>query len=251
MTSTVFLLGGAFSGLTNYMPTMLGGAITNGQTQVQVPYNNVGLFLNTVQQGADMLNAFITNGTGPMVVFGHSLGAVVSSYWLANYAADSGIEPADLSFVFIGNSVHKYGGALGPESNSEWQNWFGEGVAAPDNTPYTVLDIIRQYDGWADWPTGTTNITSDFNALAGQNSIHPNYQAVSPSLTATGNVHYTPTVSGSPGNITYLWSMTQPVPLLGTVWLDPIPALDQDIRPTIEAGYDRPVTIPTPTYPGS
>jgi diacyltrehalose acyltransferase len=246
------MLGGAFSGLNNYMPTMLQGAITNGNTQIQVPYNNYGLFLNTVQQGASLLNSYLTAGTGTMVVFGHSLGAVVSSYWLANYVdgpiGTTTISPADLSFVFIGNSVHKYGGALGPESNAEWSNWFGTGVTAPDNTPYTVTDVVRQYDGWADWPNGTFNVDADFNALAGQNSIHPNYQNVSPSPTAAGNVSYTPTVSGSPGKITYVWSMTEPVPILGTSWLAPTPALDEDIRPTIESAYDRPVTIPSPVY---
>lgn len=248
MTTTVYMLGGAFSGLNNYMPAMLQGAITNGNTTIQVPYNNMGLFLNTVQQGATMLNAFLTSGTGQMVVFGHSLGAVVSSYWLNHYAADSGISPTDLSFVFIGNSVHKYGGALGPESGSEWQNWFGTGVAAPDNTPYTVTDVIRQYDGWADWPTGTPNLDADFNALSGQNSVHPNYQNVSVNPAAAGNVSYTPAVSGSPGNITYIWSMTQPVPVLGTQWAPPITTLDQDLRPTIEGAYSRPVTVPTPSY---
>jgi pimeloyl-ACP methyl ester carboxylesterase len=167
VVSTVFLLGGAFSQFNNYMPQMLGGAVTNGQNLVQLPYNNSGLFLNTVQQGTNMLNAYITTGTPPMVVFGHSLGAVVGSYWLANYAQDSGIDPDDLSFVFIGNSVHKYGGALGPESGAEWQDWFGDGVTAPDDTPYTVTDIARQYDGWADWPTNadaTLNVTAVFNA---------------------------------------------------------------------------------------
>lgn len=240
------MLGGAFSGLNNYMPQMLQGEITNGNTLIQVPYNNMGLFRNTVEQGASMLDAFLTSGTGPMVAFGHSLGAVVCSYWLANYVdgplGTTTIEPADLSFVFIGNSVHKYGGALGPETNAEWSNWFGTGVAAPDDTPFTVTDIVRQYDGWADWPNGTANLDADFNALAGQNSIHPNYQNVSPSPTASGNVSHVT------GNITYVWSMTEPVPLLGSSWIAPIATLDQDLRPTIESAYTRPVTIPTPTY---
>ena len=187
-----------------------------------------------------------------MVVFGHSLGAVVGSYWLANYAEDTTVEPDDLSFVFIGNSVHKYGGALGPESGDEWQNWFGEGVTAPDDTPYTVTDIARQYDGWADWPTNALlNFDAQFNAEAGQNLVHPNYGAVNPSPTAPGNVSYTPEVSGSPGNITYIYSQTVPVPILGTQWIAPIQQLDQLIRPTIEEGYARPVEIPAPTYPAS
>lgn len=242
------MLGGAFSGTNNYMPQQLQGAITNGNTQIQVPYNNMGLFRNTVQQGASMLNQFLAAGTGQMVVFGHSLGAVVSSYWLANYASGSGISPTNLSFVFIGNSVHKYGGALGPESGAEWANWFGAGVTAPDNTPYTVTDVIRQYDGWADWPTGTGNLQADFNALAGQNSVHASYQNTNPNPSAAGNVSYTPTVGGSPGKITYVWAMTQPVPILGTTWVTPISAMDQTLRPTIESGYSRPVTIPTPSY---
>jgi hypothetical protein len=250
--TTVYMLGGAFSGLNNYLPTMLQGAVTNGNTNIQVPYDNMGLFVNTVQQGASMLNAFLTAGTGQMVVFGHSLGAVVSSYWLANYVdgplGTTSIEPADLSFVFIGNSVHKYGGALGPEGGAEWANWFGTGVTAPDNTPYTVTDVVRQYDGWADWPTGTFNVDADFNALAGQNSVHPNYQNVSISPTASGNVSYTPTVGGSPGNVTYIYSMTEPVPLLGSQWVAPIATLDEELRPTIESAYSRPVTIATPTY---
>lgn len=248
MTSTVFMLGGAFSGTTNYMPTMLGGAITNGQKQIQVPYNNFGLYRSTVQQGAVMLNTYLLGGTGQMVVFGHSLGAVVASYWLNAYAPTTTILPANLSFVFIGNSVSLYGGALGPETGALWANWFGTGMTAPANTSFGCLDVKRQFDGWTDWPTGTMTFNAEFNAFAGQNSVHPNYQNVSPFPTAPGNVAYTPLVSGVPGKITYIWSMTEPIPLYGTTWNPTISALDQSIRPGIETAYNRPVTVPTPTY---
>jgi diacyltrehalose acyltransferase len=248
MTAKVFMLGGAFSGTNNYMPTMLQGAITNGQTQVQVPYNNFGMFVSTVQQGAAMLDTYLHTGTGKMIAFGHSLGAVVCSYWLNAYAPTTTILPANLSFVFIGNSVSLYGGALGPETGALWQNWFGTGVTAPANTPFTVTDIKRQYDGWTDWPTGTMNFDAEFNAFSGQGSVHPNYQNVNPSPVAPGNVAYTPLVSGSPGNITYIWSMTQPIPLYGSTWNTYVSPLDQSIRPTVEAAYNRPVTVPTPTY---
>jgi hypothetical protein len=240
--TTVYMLGGAFSGLNNYMPTMLQGAITNGNTNIQVPYDNFGMFVNTVQQGASLLNSYLTAGTGEMVVFGHSLGAVVGSYWLANYGPDSSIEPADLSFTFIGNSVSPYGGALGPEGGAEWNNWFTTAANYETSSPYAVADIKRQYDGWTDWCTGTLNVDAEFNALAGQNSVHPNYQNVSASPTASGNVSHTV------GNTTYIWSQTTPVPLLGTVWDSVVSGLDEDIRPTIESAYNRPVTVATPTY---
>jgi hypothetical protein len=245
MTETVYMLGGAFS-VTNYMPTMLQGAITNGNTQIQVPYNNFGIFLSNLQQGAAMLDAFLTAGTGPRVVFGHSLGAIVGCYWLNNYVtgpiSTTTISPGDLSFVFIGNSVSVYGGALGPESGAPLQNWFGPNIAAPSATPFQVADIRRQYDGWADYPTGATNLDAEFNTLAGQTLIHPNYQGVNPNPAAPGNVAITE------GNITYIWSMTEPAPMFGTAWNSVVAGLDAATRPTIESAYDRPVTVPTPTY---
>lgn len=237
------MLGGAFSGLNNYMPQQLQGQITNGNTQIQVPYNNFGMFVSTVQQGAQLLDSYLRAGTGTMVVFGHSLGAVVGSYWIANYASVSGAPShTNLSFVFIGNSVSLYGGALGPETGALWPNWFTTAVNIPSGNLFTVTDIKRQYDGWTDWPTGTMNFDAEFNGLSGQNSVHPNYQNVNPSPTAAGNVSHTV------NNVTYIWSMTQPVPLYGTTWNSVIDPLDQTIRPTIESAYNRPVTVPTPTY---
>ena len=246
MTSTVYMLGGAFTGRSNYMATMLGGAITNGNTPIQVPYDNGSLLVNTVEQGAELLNNYLTAGTGTMVIFGHGLGAAVISYWLSNYAADTTIEPADLSAVLIGNLVSLYGGAFGPESGAIHQNWFGD-ITAPANTAFAVADIKRQYDGWTDYPTGTINNDAQKNALAGQALIYPNYQNISPSPTAAGNVAYTPEVGGSPGNITYIWNMTEPVPLVGTAWDTVTQARDEAIRPTIEDAYNRPVTIPAPS----
>lgn len=242
--TTVFLLGGAFSNLeiNNYMTSALGGAITNGNTAIIVPYNTNGLFLNTVQQGAAMLNSYLLAGTGQMVAFGHSLGAVVCNYWLNAYAPTTTISPSALSFVWIGNSVSVYGGALGPETNAWLKNWFGTGVTAPSGTSFKCVSIARQYDGWADWPTGTMNFDAEMNAFAGQQSIHTNYQNVNPSPAAPGNVSYIA------GNITYIWSMTEPVPLLGTTWGNPvIEALDAGLRPTIESAYSRPVNIQSPS----
>jgi diacyltrehalose acyltransferase len=241
---TVFLLGGAFSNLQlyNYMPSQLQGAITNGNNTVIVPYNTNGLFLNIVQQGAQMLNAYLNQGGGNMVAFGHSLGAVVCNYWLNVYAPTTNIPYSHLSFVWIGNSVNVYGGALGPNTHAWLPNWFGFNVAAPSGTSYTCTNITRQYDGWADWPTGTMNVDAEMNAFSGQSIVHNSYQNINPSPTATGNVSHVV------GNITYIWSMTEPIPLLGNSWNAFTDPLDLALRPTIETAYSRPVTIPTPIY---
>ena len=164
----------------------------------------------------------------------------VASYWLAQYGPDTTIPTDVLSFIFTGNSVSKYGGALGPESGAEFENWFTTDAVCPTDTPFTVTDFKRQYDGWTDYPTGTINTDALFNALAGQNIVHSAYQNVS--LTAESNVSYTA------GNITYTWSMTEPIPLLGNVWNSFTDPLDEALRPTVEEAYSRPVTVPTPTY---
>jgi hypothetical protein len=242
-TTTVYMLGGAFSGTNNYMPTMLNGTITNGNTQIQVPYNNFGMYLSTVQAGAQMLNTYLLAGTPPMVVFGHSLGAVVCNYWLSTYGLTTIIEPADLSFVWIGNSVSPYGGALGPETGAMTQNWFTN-ITVPSGTPFTCTDMKRQYHGWTDWPTGSGGGLSNaqLNAFSGQGSIHPNYQNVTLATNGAG----IPNVTHVVGNITYIWSMTQPIAMLGTTWNAFSSQLDATLRPTIESAYSRPVTIPSP-----
>jgi hypothetical protein len=249
VTSTVFMLGGAFSELEiyNYMPSQLQGAITAGNTAIIVPINTNGLFLNIVQQGAAMLNTYLVAGTGQMVVFGHSLGAVIGNYWLSNYVtgpiSTTTISPSNLSFVFIGNSVSVYGGALGPATGAWLPNWFAaSGITAPSGTSFQCLSIARQYDGWADWPTGSGAglFDAEMNAFAGQANVHPHYENVNPNPTAPGNV------SKVVGNITYIWSLTDPAPICGTA-LNPITqALDQAVRPTIESAYNRPVYIPSP-----
>jgi hypothetical protein len=55
-------------------------------------------------------------------------------------------------------------------------------------------------------------------------------------------------VSFVTGNITYIWSMTEPLPLLGTIWNSFTDPLDLSLRPAIESAHPRPVTVPTPTY---
>lgn len=230
------------------MPPMLGGQVTAGANVAPVYYNDWGLFLNTIENGAALLNAAIKAATPPMVMFGHSAGAVCGNYWLANYASGSGIDPADLSFIFIGDSVNPYGGILGPNGYGFFKNWFGTSVYCPAATPFTVTDYIRQYDGWADWPTGALNTDAIQNAMAGQGIVHPAYQNVG--LHDADLVSFTPPVGGSPGNITYVWSPTYPVPLLGTVWDIETILLDAALRPVIESAYSRPVTIPpAPSVP--
>jgi hypothetical protein len=237
--TTVLTLCGTFNRPAS-MPSMIKGEVCLGNRVVPVVYNNWGLLLSTVKNAAAVLDTAIRGATPPVVVFGYDLGAVAANYWLNNYAAGSGVLTTDLSFTLIGDPVNRYGGYLGTNGWGLFKDYFGTSVYCPAATPYTVRNYIRQYDGFADWPTGTMNPDAQANAKEGQSLIHPAYQDVD----LKDLITVTPTVGGSPGHITYGWWGTYPVPLLGTVWNSEIEALDTPLRTIIETAYDRPVVIP-------
>ncbi|PQM51832.1 hypothetical protein C5U48_12975 [Mycolicibacter virginiensis] len=231
--TTVFTLAGAF-GDPSQVARMLRGEITAGNTVVPVHYQNwtVDWRGADVLAAVDILDDLLTTTSGDMVVFGHSLGAVVACRWLRIKGPTSTIDPARLKFILMGNSVSRYGGVL-----------FEEAIAAPTNTPYTVTDFKRQYDGWTDWPSTITvpNLTNidlgqvmafmwslltDLaaqNAINGANFIHPDYNNVG--IDDPGNASYTA------GNITYVWAPTVP-------WW-----LPWSLRYIVEGAYNRPVRM--------
>lgn len=243
--ATVFTLAGAFAAGPSYLNTCLRGTITNGNTVVPINYPNWTIFEAQVDTGAQMLNDAITSTSGMKIAFGHSLGAVVISNWLRNYGPTCTVSADELVFILIGNSVRLYGGELSAQGLGFF---FPNSYPIPADTPYTVTDFARQYDGFADIPqfTGdaTQNTEAFLNSISGEGGVHPYYYNVA--LTDPGNVSYTPVVDGAPGNVTYMWSPTWPVPALGSTQNMTTLALDALLRPGIEAAYSRPVDIPAP-----
>jgi hypothetical protein len=114
--------------------------------------------------------------------------------------------------------------------------------ATPDNGDTTV-DVARQYDGWADFPTYPLNILATANAIAGMILVHGQTQteltaADIEAAKAGGSAYYQ-----EHGSTTYYLIRTPLVPLLmplkGIV-PDPIlGAIDPVLRTFIEMGYDR------------
>lgn len=240
--STVVTLAG-FGGDPIAMTKQLGGAITDGNTIVPVHYNNAGMFAQTVSSGAKTLDtvlASVNTDTG-VIVFAHSLGAAVAGYWINTYAINNtNITTANTRFVLIGNMSRP--AALGGFSATI----FPAAVLSAASCAFTVDDITTQYDGMSDWPTVTT--AADYvlavqNAQAGIGLLHPHYENVPYRV----GEYFVPYSSGTtPGSITYWWSTTFPLPVLGTTITAAIDADDSVERPGVEAAYDRPVTMPTP-----
>lgn len=234
--ATVFGLAGAGGSPAN-IPQQFGGQVTGGNTYVPVPYNNVNLAGNKHPlDGAAKLDAAMAGVSGQKIVLAHSEGAVAAAAWLLNQAQTTTITPDELFFVLTGNSVRPYGGFC------YYTNWY-PGIVIPPDTAFTVYDYAAQYDKYADYPPGAPpKAGNNSNAVRNvmESSEHNSYP--DRDLNDPNSVTY------QAGNITYIWSMTYPAPLCGSNAAKRV-AQDQKYRPLIEAGYQRPVTIPNPTYP--
>lgn len=195
------------------------------------------------QQGAVKVEEAIAGlpADEQIVLFGHSQGGQVIYSTLRDFAdhPESAPDPSRLTWVSIGNPTNKIGGRRPTTASGE--QWL------PIDTPYQGTEVIRQYDGWADWPDDESNVLAVANAFIGMLTTHIRYEGVN--LDDPNNVRYTPNLSnGDPGNVTYVWVPNDVLPLVA--WAGPLaPMLDNLLRPTIEAAYDRPVAIPDPTPP--
>jgi hypothetical protein len=124
------------------------------QNHKNIRYRNIPT-PRSAEQGCELLHRELLAATGPTTVLGWSEGAQVAAKWLREHGPTTHI--ADLDFILIGNPERKYGGAccvvnpprhLGVKPVAAYG-----GCGVPEDTPYTVTDYARQYDGWADLPT--------------------------------------------------------------------------------------------------
>lgn len=185
------------------------------------PFNDMGAVkLN------DAIDALPADGT-PVVLYGHSQGGQVIYSALRGWAADpaSAPDPALVSWVSIGNPENTFGGR--------------DPDPIPADSPYQGTEVIRQYDGWADWPTDDRNLLAVLNAVIGMSRVHTRYFNVD--INAPDNIRYVE------GNVTYVFVPNPVLPLVQAAAgpLAPLlnPILDPILRPMVEAGYQRPVGV--------
>ena len=247
--ATVLTLEGGLVGmqhLLHFTPLQLRGDLCNSPNTCQpVDYFAFPAQPYTDQGAADVEKAIdALPADEPVVLFGHSQGAQVIYSDLRRWAADPGSapDPAQVSWVSIGNPENRYGGKR-PGTDAETNPWL------PADTAYHGTEVIRQYDGWADWPDDPTNLIAVANAVVGMFTTHTAYWNVD--LNDPRNVRYTPDLpGGGPGNVTYVWVPNDTLPLVA--WAGPFaPMLDNALRPLVEKGYSRPVDIPDPTPPAA
>jgi hypothetical protein len=209
--------------------------------------------LNACIQGLDCtvtLSPYVetesrTTADDTYVIYGYSQSATVAGNQKLALIAHP--VASTVSFVMVANPNRPNGGIL--------QRFVGAfipllGISfngatptfSPQPRPLLTVDVARQYDGWADFPTNPANLLADLNALMGTVLLHPNYfDAESPQLQGQ---YQDSTYYLIPAPITPLLVPLTWVPVVGT----PLAiALDPAVRVLVEMGYDRTINPGQPT----
>nr|WP_307787693.1 PE-PPE domain-containing protein [Mycolicibacterium sp. S2-37] len=232
-------------------PTWLRGELFAAPNEVvKVPYNNFPAAGN-VRTGIEKLDDMLHQYPGKKIVAGHSMGAQVADAWLREYGPTSDIDPTTVTFVMTGDLESKYNGCANVPDSGCVAAYGGNGF--PDDTPYTVKVIARQYDYFADCPNDLSNQTAVKNRSASQSvggkgelkSVHTNYSNIG--LNDPGNKTF------QEGNATYILGApaTYYLPLVTAKWTNDASKIaeDAELRPIVESAYQRPMPAPAPPTP--
>lgn len=245
--ATVFTLAPAFWPLMSATgKSWLRGELYVGRTRTPILYPNIPLFGEwAAAWGVSALDAALHNTAGDKVVLGHSMGAQVIYKWLRDEGPTSNLNPADITFYCTGCPERKYGGAtrvpLTPRFLGAPVTAAYGGNGFPDITPFTVIDIARQYDWWADQPNESTPGPIHDRAVANCSfTIHLDYSNVS--VNDPTNTEYVE------GNVTYVTARTEPLPEVDRNYnsVEDRARRDTELRPIIESAYTRPTNVAVP-----
>jgi hypothetical protein len=210
------------------MPKEYGGIFSQAPYTLQaVKYGQWGLsaFANGVQKLDDAL----MSSSGDVIVMAHSEGAEIATRWIRMYADDpTRAAMADrITFLLSGNPVRSGSGYL----VGRFEGDGAIGVATPTDSPWAIVDVARRWDGWADWPTDSTNRWAIAEAIAGKTTSHMWYSKVD--LYSPQNTVW------QQGNTTFVLTQEPDLQILKKFRGAPADFVDA-VRAEIEAGYNRP-----------
>ena len=194
-------------------------------------------------------------------VFAYSQSARIASLekgkLIEEFRAGEGETSQQVTFVMIGNPNRGNGGIL--------QRFDGLYIpildvtfdgASPTDGPvvdgeylYPTVDVVRQYDGWGDFPVYALNLLADVNAVAGIVYLHGDYFVGTDVNPVAGQPYL---YQAQVGDTNYYMLATKRLPVLlplASIGVpDPIlTALDAPLRVLVEMGYEREVSPGTPT----
>jgi len=176
----------------------------------------------------------------PLAVFGYSQSSIIASVekQFLTLLADSGAQLPSISFVLLANPIRPNGGLFSRQNNLGLVSWTPIN-STPTNTLFPTVDIARQYDFFADFPTDPGNYLAVANAVAGL--LNHDYGSVS---LDPASADFDPnTVVQHYGDSTYYLIPAEHLPLLVPLRAVGMGSLADAIEPTlrelVELGYDR------------
>jgi len=223
------------------------------------PFDGTLTLSQSVAVGVENMDLAIRNTPGPKVVIGVSGSTAVVNEQMRRLANDSNApSPEEVSFVVMGDAdrgVNKqFVGMTIPI--------FDYTVPAIPETPYDLMVIAGEYDGFGDWPDRSWNLLAVYNALAGTGAIQDTLPAdivdrlglksfgsahVEAMFTDLANVpekNITTAVNGAGGVTTTYLVPTADLPMLRPlkswgVQQGVIDNLERLLRPIIDSAYVR------------
>lgn len=234
---------------------------TDSQDELDYPaqlWPATGLFSLSLDEssyrGLTALHEIIRTTPGAKMPLGLSQGSVVITRWLQTYADDPDAPPAsELEFVLLANPDRPNGGMLARFPKVTVPIMGATFWGPTPETQYKTLDVVREYDGFADFPEDPLNLLAVANALLGVVYLHSDYSGVD--IDSPDNL-----VQHS-GNTTYVMVPTERLPLLqpirdllavvGRTETPLLDAIEPTLKALIDTGYDRSTVTHTPFRPGS
>lgn len=175
-------------------------------------------------------------------VFGYSQGAVVATAYKRDHLGNG------VNYVLVenpgrpnGGIFERFDGLYIPLLNVRFDGATPV-VDDPQEGAGTTVDIARQYDGWADFPTYPLNLLATANAMLGIVYLHGDTQDLDASALADIDTS-DPRFYQQHGDTTYYVVPTKRLPLLmplrGVLPGAVLDRLDAPLRAVVETGYDR------------
>lgn len=204
----------------------------------KIDYNNrystlltKGVALKQAELAVELIDQALHEPYTDKEFWGHSKGGEMIEKWLRDKGPTSDVDPATVKFFISGSPENKYGGTT-RHNPDKYPPVYG-GVGVPEDTPYEVWYITRQYDAHADYPAQWESGQIALDNLKSGN-IHSEYEDC---RLLDGKAQLR-----QEGNIRYLLIPTPIMPLAKKWWFFGITAQqkkeDAKLRPGVESAYD-------------
>lgn len=206
----------------------------------------------SVLGGTQVIGEAITAQPNPAVVFGYSQSSVIATATKRRLAETITMDtaPPEVSFVMLANPNRPSGGI-----NSRFTGAFIEEIgwtfsaAAPTDTPFSTVDVAKQYDFFADFPRYPLNVLATANVIVAL--LYGAHDYTDVTLNPVDPAYDPNTVIQQLGDTTYYFIPTAKLPLLRPLrdlGFDPVvlDAAEPAMRLLVEFGYDRNVPFGQP-----